>query len=182
MKQLVLVSLFMVFTILSANANNLHGKTPNSTLESSDKINQIQKELQDAKEKYDIALNMYFDISAEFFALTKHVNSETNEVSTAIKNGMTEAIKVGKIVKNMKDMETQIEVEYTNLQKALNDMNSPNKMKSAQATKQLKITVDKYESLKNKSLEFTNQSIANLNQITATMKSTNVALKKYVKN
>ena len=99
-----LVAFVVIFVCV--NADSL--KTPNYA----DKT----ERLAEAIKQYDALLNAYFDISAEFFALTKRVDSSSTEAQSAIKNGMAEATKVGAIVKRIKDMESADNVNHKSSQ------------------------------------------------------------------
>lgn len=144
------IAFVAIFALFSANADDLQN------------ISDIErKDLQEAKNQYDALLNVYFDISAEFFALTKRVDSSSTEAQGAIKNGMAEATKVGAIVKSVKDMETSLNLAHK-------------KAQSAKTAKQFN-----YESLQNKYLALLKQYSLEIQQITNAIKKSTATLQKY---
>lgn len=149
-KKIVFVAFVAIFALFSANADDLQN------------ISDIErKDLQEAKNQYDALLNVYFDISAEFFALTKRVDSSSTEAQGAIKNGMAEATKVGAIVKSVKDMESSLNLAHK-------------KAQSAKTAKQ-----SNYESLQNKYLALLKQYSLEIQQITNAIKKSTATLQKY---
>ena len=159
------VAIFAIF--IGANADSL--KSPNAA--SSD----MTEHLQNAKKQYDALLNMYFDTSAEFFALTKRVDSSSQEAQDAIKSGMAEATKVGTIVKNIKDMETQLSLAYDKMDAAFKEEDSPKqeeRFENAQSN---------YKSLLIQYIALLNQSATSLKQIKGAIEKSIATLKKYDK-
>lgn len=158
-----LVAFVAIFVCV--NADNL--KTPNYA----DKT----ERLAEAIKQYNALLNAYFDISAEFFALTKRVDSSSTEAQNAIKSGMAEATKVGAIVKNKEDRDTQISLAYEEVDMAFKEEDSPERKKRFENAH------NNFQSLIKQHITLLNQSTAELKQIKSVIEKSIATLKKYDK-
>ena len=158
-----LVAFVAIFVCV--NADSL--KTPNYA----DKT----ERLAEAIKQYNALLNAYFDISAEFFALTKRVDSSSTEAQNAIKIGMAEATKVGAIVKNKEDRDTQISLAYEEVDMAFKEEDSPERKKRFENAH------NNFQSLIKQHITLLNQSTAELKQIKSVIEKSIATLKKYDK-